>query len=340
MSRRDTTVKWLNRLGVNNMLDQYWGINRLTVLNYHRIADVNDPNFVGYAPNVSCDVDMFERQIAWAKDEFNIISLDTLRANVKDGAVLPEKPLLITFDDGYLDNYTAAFPVMQKYDVPAVIFLMTSRMEKTHELAWWAACAEIFKRTQHTHATLPIIGERTFDTTRRKSAISNEMIRALKFVPEAEKLSHIATLKEQLEVNFTLDKPIFCNWEQVRELVAGNVACQPHTHTHPIMTRISRQQVHHELATSKALIEEHTDQTAYAFAYPNGTRDDFDETTMEVLRELDYELAFTLEVGPMRASAIPKNPLAIKRVFLSHNDTFDIFRTKVMGLPAFIEWLR
>ena len=97
--------QWASRLQVPAMLDQYWGKNRLTVLNYHRIADVNAPDFVGFAPNVSTDAQGFERQMQYVTSHFNVIALDDLVAYILHGTALPDKPLLITFDDGYLDNY-------------------------------------------------------------------------------------------------------------------------------------------------------------------------------------------------------------------------------------------
>ncbi|MGB7342233.1 MAG: polysaccharide deacetylase family protein [Phototrophicaceae bacterium] len=329
--------QWASRLQVPAMLDQYWGKNRLTVLNYHRIADVNAPDFVGFAPNVSTDAQGFERQMQYVTSHFNVIALDDLVAYILHGTALPDKPLLITFDDGYLDNYEVAFPIMQKYGVPAVIFLLTSRMTDTHYLPWWDACAEAIRRTRKTEVNLPVLGLRQLGDDMQNLAVSSEMIQHLKGVPEADKLSQLAQMVEALAVDLSLEKPLFVNWDQVRNLVAGGVACQPHTQTHAIMTRIAEEQVYEEIRMSKMLIEQETDQQATAFAYPNGTPADFDKTTIRILRELGYKTAFTLLPGPMPLNLVQQYPFQIKRVYLSYKDTFDTFKMKTMGVPALLD---
>src|SRR5215212_2664577 len=94
--------------GATALLDKVWGPNRLTVLAYHRIVDVNTPGFDHYQSNVSASPIMFERQMAYVAKNFNVIDLARLQAFIQHGEPLPERPMLITFDDGYLDNYTNA----------------------------------------------------------------------------------------------------------------------------------------------------------------------------------------------------------------------------------------
>lgn len=327
---------WIARLKIPSLLDHYWGNERLTVLNYHRIADVTAPDFVGFAPNVSTTAQGFEMQMQYVKSNFNVIGLDALVAYLYDDVPLPERPLMITFDDGYLDNYDVAFPILQKYELPAVIFLLTSRMTDTYTMPWWDACFEAMNRTDKTDIVLPEIGTRQLHTPQQNLAVAREMIQHLKQLPESDKLTQLNKFVETLDVDLTLSKPLFITWDQVRDLVAGGVACQPHTHTHPIMTRISKEQVYDELRTSKTLIEQETDQQAIAFAYPNGMVGDFDETTFDVLRDLDYKVAFTLLSGPTSFAMVKQYPYQIKRIFLSHHDNFKQFVAKTMGVPALL----
>ena len=89
---------------------------RVTVLTYHSISD--DPD------NAMCVTEAdFERQLLeYSAAGYETVSLRELVAFVEKGDDLPEKPLVITFDDGYLDNYSAAFPILQKHGMKAVIF--------------------------------------------------------------------------------------------------------------------------------------------------------------------------------------------------------------------------
>jgi peptidoglycan/xylan/chitin deacetylase (PgdA/CDA1 family) len=329
----------LRTVGASRVLDAYWGASRLTVLAYHRITDAHAADFPYYRPNVSATPGMFARQMEYVRKRFNVIDLAALYAYVEEGKALPWRPLLVTFDDGYLDNYENAFPVLRSMGLPAVIFLMTSRMD-TPSPPWWDECAYYFYHTQQECATLPMIGEQNLATKAEREAALEIMLQAMKGIREEEKLTALRELPQLLGVAPPgADPPLFVSWDQVRELVAKGIACQPHTVTHPILTRIDPAEAHRQLAESKQVIERETDQRVTAFAYPNGTPADYDQTTFAILRDLGYRLAFTLSPGPMRLGEVKQRPLEIKRVFLSYKDTFDIFVMKVLGLPALVSRL-
>lgn len=89
------------------------------VLCYHSINDT---------PYIECDplpVANFERHIRHLKENYNIISVDDLVDGIFGNKVLPDRPVAITFDDGYVDNFTNAYPIIQKYSIPVTFFLAT-----------------------------------------------------------------------------------------------------------------------------------------------------------------------------------------------------------------------
>lgn len=337
MSKRQTLARFLRRSGGTRVLDWFWGKQRLTVLAYHRINDIADPNFLGYPPIVSATPQMFDQQMAFVAQQFNVITLHALKRFVLNSEPLPAKPLLITFDDGYLDNYQHAFPILRRYGFPAVLFLVSDSMDNPTKPLWWDACALHFQATQETRADLPLLGMREFKTVQQRHTVLDELIGELKTLSEPDKQQAVQQTAEVLGI--ASDKeypPFFVTWDQVREMVAGGIDCQPHTVTHPIMTRVTPTEAHRQLAESKGRIEKETDQATFAFAYPNGLSTDYNASTLRSLRELDYTLAFTLAPGPIRGHAVRANPLEINRVYLGRLDTLDLFVMKVMGVPALL----
>src|SRR5262249_33831995 len=137
-------------------------------------------------PNVSASPAMFARQVAYVAKHFNVIDLAALREFIQLGRPLPSRPLLITFDDGYLDNYSNAYPVLRQYGLPAVIFLVTDWIG-TPTIPWWDECAYLFQHTTTTHAVLPLIGERSLAVPDQRIAARDALMRALKQVPESQK---------------------------------------------------------------------------------------------------------------------------------------------------------
>jgi peptidoglycan/xylan/chitin deacetylase (PgdA/CDA1 family) len=147
-------------------------------------------------------------------------------------------------------------------------------------------------------------------------------------------------LQVALNVDLPTDPPVFMNWDQVREMVAMGIACQPHTVNHPILTRIGPEQMRRELVDSRDQIAEQTRQEVVGFAYPNGMPGDYDQSTMQTLHDLGYGLAFTLSPGPVALKKVRERPLEIERIFLLYQDTLEAFIMKVMGADALLARVR
>ena len=332
MSKKQAAARLLaNGIGIQ-LLDSFWGKKRLTVLAYHRIIEYEHANFADYVPVVSATPTIFEQQMQFVEQYFNVISLTDLYNAMTKNAPLPDRPLLITFDDGYLDNYENAYPILKKFNFPAVIFLTTSRMADPSPL-WWDQVARYFHHTHKQDVNLPLIGEQSL-TGESKPHILDNLLRELKKIPEDEKLDAVENIRQVLDVTDPDKSPLFMNWDQVRDLVNNGIACQTHTLTHPIMTRISPEEVRRQLSGARDAIAAETNQEIVAFAYPNGTHADYSMDTMAALQETGYTMAFTLEPGPMRWDAVKQHPLQIRRVYLGYHDTFEVFKVKVMGVPA------
>src|SRR6185295_13403099 len=118
----------------------------LTVVNYHRIDDPHRRDFDSFKPNVSATPDDFNEQMDYLAKWFNVISLLDLIEWLDGHKNLPPYAALITFDDGYLDNYTAAFPILRQHDFPALIFLTTEHIG-TDAPFYWDMAAYCFRRT-------------------------------------------------------------------------------------------------------------------------------------------------------------------------------------------------
>jgi len=93
--------------------------SKILVLNYHQVADKNTA--------LAVTLKDFETQMKFLADSGCItITPDELYAGLRGEIELPPKPVLITFDDGYLDNYTNAYPILKKYNLRATIFVIPS----------------------------------------------------------------------------------------------------------------------------------------------------------------------------------------------------------------------
>ena len=93
--------------------------SRVTIVMYHYVRNVNRTPFPGIKAR---SVEEFENQILYFKKYYNIISIETLLSAIYDTDTLPLNPVLLTFDDGYLDHYTNVFPILKKHNISGCFY--------------------------------------------------------------------------------------------------------------------------------------------------------------------------------------------------------------------------
>lgn len=104
--------------------------SKLYISMYHYTRDLMHSRY----PQIKgLDVKLFRKQIEFFKENFNVVRMEQVIEEIKGGDPLPEKALLLTFDDGYADNFTFAFPVLEEYDLQGSFFI-PGKTFSTHQL--------------------------------------------------------------------------------------------------------------------------------------------------------------------------------------------------------------
>ena len=308
--------------------------NSLSVLAYHRIIDVNSPNFSGYRPVVSASPRQFYQQMSFLKRWYTIISQAELLSWLHGQQPLPSSPLLITFDDGYLDNYQYAFPILRDLGLPAIVFLTTDFVDGVHHF-YWDHVADLFCKCDRLQGHLPVLGFRKWKTLESRDQLVKEWVSVVKKYTEKDKRAALDLLGDVLMPGTTLslhNKNM--TWDMVRRMVDGGIEMGAHTCAHPILTKVSLNVVKHEVRASKRRIEQETGAPVVSFAYPNGWVTDFNEDVEQILRAQHLQLAYSLVPGPMPLRQVRKRPLAIRRITISHKDYFFRFFLKTVMAGA------
>jgi peptidoglycan/xylan/chitin deacetylase (PgdA/CDA1 family) len=310
----------------------------LTVLNYHRVDRRPDyPGSDTFKPNISATPEDFARQMEYISRWFHVVSLRQVIDWLDDARrSLPPHAALITFDDGYLDNYTNAFPILQRFKFPAVIFLTTGHIEKETPF-YWDLTAYCFYHTQRNQIDSPDGKRRHWGNSGQLDTTVREWTESLKVLPNTEKQEWLARLPDMLSVSVPQDffRALMMSWDQVRELDRHGIEFGGHTITHPILTRISLEQARQEIEGSKAEIEEQLGHPIFSFAYPNGMSADFNGTIEGLVGNAGYKAAFTLLNGPTTLQEVRANPFTIRRIFISHKHTLPRFAALVSGFNRY-----
>lgn len=304
--------------------------NSLTVLNYHRIDDPDRADFDTFKPNVSARPEDFDRQMDYVARWFNVVSTRQVVDWLHSGKELPPHAALITFDDGYLDNYTYAYPILQKYNFPAIIFLTSNHIESDLPF-YWDLIAYCFHHTQKNQLQFPDGTCREWKGHAEGEQVSGELITLLKTLREDEKRVWVARLPELLEVKIPAGffRNLMVSWDQVREMHQNGIEFGGHTMNHPILTRIPLERAREEIFGSKARVEAELGKEILGFAYPNGLEDNYNEDIQRMAEEAGCGVAFTLLNGPSSLSEVKRQPFAIRRIFISHQHTLPLFAALV-----------
>jgi peptidoglycan/xylan/chitin deacetylase (PgdA/CDA1 family) len=294
----------------------------LTVVNYHRIDDPYREPFDSFRPNVSATPRDFGRQMDYLAKWFNAVSLKQVVAWLDGRQDLPPYAALVTFDDGYLDNYGAAFPILRRHKLPALIFLTTAHIG-TDAPFYWDLAAYCFAHTRRDHLALPDGRLAHWSNQEQLDRIGNDWIESMKTLPQTEKQIHVQRLPGLLGVSIPAGyfQALMMDWDQVREMKENGIEFGAHTMHHPILTRIPLQQAREEVMGSKARIEAELGETVLGFAYPNGQSSDLNKSIEGIVAESGIRAAFTLLSGPSSLGEVKRNPYAIRRIFVSHRDS-------------------
>lgn len=310
--------------------------NTLTVLNYHRIGDATQQGFDTFKPNVSARPGDFALQMDYLSRWFNVVSMRDVIQWLGGKGTLPPHAALITFDDGYLDNYAFAYPLLRERNLPAVIFLAAGHIQQDIPF-YWDLVAYCFYHTRRDTITFPDGRQAYWKNEIEMGGVSMNLIESLKLMSEVDKEKWVALLPSMLDVAIPAGyfQGLMVDWEQIREMSKGGIEFGGHTMSHPILTRVSIQRAEEEIAGSKARIEQELGETVLSFAYPNGGKADFNRDIEQLTARAGYRTAFTLLNGPESYREVRKNPFAIRRIFISHKHTLPQFAVLVSGFNRY-----
>ena len=322
MSKRGQIALYSRRLGFTRMLESLRTQRRIVILTYHRIGDTESNS---YDPAVfSASAEQFGEQVAYLKKHFRILTLDELLDSAARAGSLRGAGFYLTFDDGYLDNYSLAFPILRTQGVQGTFFLPTSFIG-TDRVPWWDSIAYVFRNSKQGVIHLDYPFEATYDTHGERWR--DELRRLLKHF-KSPQTAQPARFLEQLQSVCGVPMPeranLFMNWEQALEMRQAGMEMQSHAHSHEILSKLTPAAQYEELVTSKRTLDERLGNGCRAICYPVGGADCFNQDTIDAARRAGYVCGFTY-IGGLTTPG-HTDLFRIRRLSVEANQTFDRFR--------------
>jgi peptidoglycan/xylan/chitin deacetylase (PgdA/CDA1 family) len=291
---RERLASLLLRSGFSSLFSLLPAKDSLLVLTYHRIGDdEGDP----WNPAVfSATADEFDKQVAYIKRRHALVTLEEALAFV-DGTDKDRSSrcrVLLTFDDGYRDNYELAFPILKSHGAQGVFFLC-SDLVGTGNVPWWDHIAYLIK--SGTRKRFSISFPKRLEVDLQKHGLSKSLREILDIWKTLEDVDHDRFFRELQEAVEGKDLPEdtrrFLTWDEAREMLDGGMAIGAHTHAHPMLSKLSEDEQRRELAQSRTIISEKLGINVDAFAYPFGSPTAFTKTTERLAEETGFRVAFS-----------------------------------------------
>jgi peptidoglycan/xylan/chitin deacetylase (PgdA/CDA1 family) len=310
----------------------------ITVLTYHRVGRRDDPTVLDEGV-VDVTPDQLARHLKFIKRWFDPIGIDQLCAFARGRGRLPRNPLMVTFDDGYLDNHDVALPILVKHGVRAVFFLATDYIER-RKLYWWDRVSLLVGRSRRTRLvmaypepiSIPLQGPDA------RSAAVHRVQRIIKdrsgldlprFLDELERAADVtlSTEEERRIVEETV-----MTWDHAAALRRAGMDVQSHTHTHRVLQTLDGRALERELKDSRTALEDALGEPVVGISYPVGRPLRDSPQIRQAVRDAGYQLGFSNATGVNRTRTL--DPLDVRRVSLDLSIRDPFFRA-MLAVPWF-----
>lgn len=315
--------------------------NRAAVLMYHRVLPSRELPGTPSHPGIVVSRRTFRMQMEWLSRNCRCLALDEFLACLAGGRPFPERSCLVTFDDGWRDNYLHALPVLAELGLPAVVFL-TVGFVGSRKRFWQERMVELLGNLQEACVSDPglpprlredpllepfagLLAEGAGSASEERFAVVSGFKGSDPGMTEAT-LDRLAGIVGRTGTGAEEERH-FMTWSEAREMTRAGVVFGSHGVSHRILTGpgVNRET---ELVESRAVLEQQLGQSVRAFCYPNGNHD---EETRRQVWESGYQVAFSTNPGYVSAGS---DPFRLNRINVHEAMTGSIpmFLARIAGL--------
>ncbi len=298
---------WANFLAATGCL--WWAKYRLRCsgavipLTFHRVLRDADYRRTLSQPGVILLERTFRALVAHVARHYEPVNLRTS----EPGMPREKLPVAFTFDDGWIDTYTVAFPIASEHRIPLIVFVCPGLIDR--DTPFWPERVVALMR-----AARPLAGTEE----------SERLIESLKLATPEQREQYLVKLQEsardQARPVESIDADRTLSWAAIAEMARRGVSIGSHTQTHQIVTMIPPDAARQEVRESKAAIESAVPECCDTFAYPNGN---WSPETRDLLAEAGYRLAVTTAWGAWTTRC---DPLAIPRLNICEDNIVGLTR--------------
>ncbi len=282
---------------------------------YHRVLDPANSDYF-LQPGMYVSLKSFELHLELLKKKYTVLPLKELL----EGFFLKKKAFkkccAITFDDGWLDNYTNAFPLLVNYETPATIFLATRYVGQK---SWFWEEEVAFFLHENSQQEIDLLFESILTTSQYQKLATLKMnmnvTEIIFFMKQLDKDLCKKIVHQIRKQNGQIKhrKRLVVNWEEAKKMQAYGIDFFSHSHSHVLLTNLSYNQAEKDIKTSQILLEKKIKTVQNIFCYPSGR---FSDKVKKLLKDNGIKYALTTQRSPLSLS---QDTFSIPRIGI-HDD--------------------
>lgn len=293
---------------------------KATIFMLHRIAPLDSARITANE-NMKISPEFLENLILTLRDEgYSFLSLDSLASQLENNS-LKEKSIIFSIDDGYKDNFTYAYPIFSKYEVPFCIYVCASYLDKTADMWWYGLEGLLLERDSFT------LLDKTYklDTKEQKDRAFLE-IRDILITNLSDYTTSQKTLQSYGIVYNPRDYDSLClNSDEIKTMLGGGLlTLGHHTYSHPIFNNLNDDEITTDITKANELFKSEFGFIPQHFAYPFGGRIEVSQKHFSLIKNLHFKTATTTRSGTI-FDKHKEHLHALPRIFL--NENFNIHTT-------------
>lgn len=292
----------------------------IVILLYHSVFEGQDSH--QNTLDMGHSAKMFRRQMEIVARHYDIVSMDDMPMFLSGEKRIPRRPVAVTFDDGYANNFEVATPILNRYGIPATFYVTTDCIDR-NQLPWIARIRRAFRTTKRPFWQSP---------DGRSLSLSNANLREIARVVACEYCGQLAGQQqeqviESIESTLGLQPPTpdtcrMLSWDELRGMVRSGHTVGSHTLSHPNLAHVGPEELKTELVGSRRRLEKELGVSVAHFAYPNPIlTPHWTIRTVAAVRRAGYRTAVIATPGIVRRK---DDPLCLHRVASSRK--LDAFR--------------
>jgi len=271
------------------------------VVNYHGVIppgyDSRDPFLDGNLVSPSG----LHKQIRFLKVHYEVIRPSDFRHWIQNGGVLPARSVLVTCDDGLLNNLLDMLPIFQSEEIECLFFITGASCSERPGMLWYEELYQLLRSgtlgDEDLRLLLGVSGRPATPSGFHAlwwNAVVN--ISRLSAAARAERMSVLRGRSKVCDSTFSERRWRLINVQELRQLAQAGMTIGAHTMSHPVLSECSAEESCREIKESKVALERALGEPVWAFAYPFGNPATMGDREVDLARKAGFECAF-LNIG-------------------------------------------